>query len=277
MTQHNVKEVWQPNFYLNSHLFASVANFAALFYDFKGFPSAEELTALLPVGCSGSGQKLRFVAQPSGRRKVTGLAGLYEARGFLCGEVLTKEGRWHDFLHALIWASFPKSKAALSWRAFWAFDDHNLFPWHTARSQRSRVQDALTLFDEGGVCVIYDDPFLWELLQQRRWKELWWHQRSQHNRRICYVTFGHALLEEAVKEHRTAHASGVGLLAPSAFFGASFHEKMQWIDLELSKLFLNNKCFFSPAALTPVPVWGIPGWAAESEDSRYYENQSYFR
>ena len=120
---------------------------------------------------TASGLPLYFVAakpKPRGparrRHKATGD---YEQRIFTLGEISTRSRNWHDFFNALVWATFPLAKGACNARQI------------AARSPgivRTREQDRLTMFDEGGIITVTDPR----------------QQYSQH------LIFGHAIYEAIV-------------------------------------------------------------------------------
>jgi hypothetical protein len=103
---------------------------------------------------------LRFVATPPKRRRArrgpVDLTSLYEGRIVHKGEVPTRLDDWHDFFNALTFSAFPRAKWALHARQF-ALLVARVTPG-AARlpGARSREQDALALFDEGGIalCVL---------------------------------------------------------------------------------------------------------------------------
>jgi hypothetical protein len=79
---------------------------------------------------------------------------LYDARITEGGCVPTRERSWHDFLNALVWGTFPRSKWALHERQHRAIASR-LAPAATRLpGARSRDHDALALIDEGGVVLL---------------------------------------------------------------------------------------------------------------------------
>jgi len=81
------------------------------------------------------------------------LEALYDARITLVREVPTRERNWHDLLNMLCFATFPHSKLALHARQYARLAER--VDASTARlpNRRTPEQDALTLFDEGGVLL----------------------------------------------------------------------------------------------------------------------------
>ena len=79
---------------------------------------------------------------------------LYDGRIALEREVPCLRSSYHDLLNVLAWAAFPRAKRALHARQFRA-----LSAWLPAASpqlpnRRTREQDALALFDEGGSVLV---------------------------------------------------------------------------------------------------------------------------
>jgi hypothetical protein len=127
------------------------------------------------------------------------LSALYDARITLQREVPTRERNWHDLLNMLCFATFPHSKVALHARQYARLaervDEHTL----KLPNRRTPEQDALTLFDEGGVVLALEaaaaaqlqsvpvsdrDALSLELFTQRK---------------LRVVAFGHALYEHLVE------------------------------------------------------------------------------
>jgi hypothetical protein len=113
----------------------------------SAFPQPETIDEAL-----GGPAGIRFERQrpvSRRRRQPRDPAMMYDARIAQEGCVPTRPGSWHDLMNALVWATFPLAKRALHAR------QHALVvpaaPGESAR--RSREQDALALFDEGGLVV----------------------------------------------------------------------------------------------------------------------------
>jgi hypothetical protein len=119
----------------------------------------------------------------------------YEARIHLRGEMIFRERNWHDLLNVLAWLTFPRAKAALNARHYAALRSQDA----AGAANRGPAQDALTLFDEGGVIVASCDDELLGLLRGWRWKELFWSNRTRLQGRMCFYLFGHALYEKALR------------------------------------------------------------------------------
>jgi hypothetical protein len=238
-----------------------------------GFPTLQDCNALLAEHQQSisvcNGHALSFVPQEYG--KLT-FEAQYEPRCYLKGEVPTRENNWHDLLNALVWFTFPKSKAAINARHY-----HALTEEADSSSQRGTVRDTNTLLDESGVIVACADNELGELLKDFQWKELFWQKRVQVGASMGFYLFGHGLYEKTLRPY--VGMTGQGLLLPveQAFFTWPQDQQLEHLDRLLAD-YLNSPVHCrSTRELTPVPLLGIPGWTADSEDERYYDNTKYFR
>ena len=195
-----------------------------------------------------SGKPVRFV--PPGEKDAS-----YEIKVYETGRVETRPDNLHDFFNALVWLAFPGSKARIN-------------ALHAAEipregGKRGRLRDLLTVFDEGGAIVECEDQALIALLDGMRWKELFWEQRENVRRAMRITVFGHAALEKAA-EPWPGIACKALIVQPGADLDGAVHA---WLGaLEPGA---------SPRDLTPVPVFGYPGWVAQ--DAGFYDDPRYFR
>ena len=114
---------------------------------------------------------------------------------------------WHDFLNALVWATFPRAKLALHRRQHAAIERW-IPPGATQLpNARTREQDALALVDEGGVLLCEDRTFF----------------------------FGHALFEGLVFGQPAMISRGVALdgNVDTAADGAGGHAR-RWLALSMT-------------------------------------------
>jgi hypothetical protein len=195
-----------------------------------------------------SGNPVRFV--PPGEKDA-----YYEIKVYETGRVETRPDNLHDFFNALIWLAFPRSKARIN-------------AMHAAEipreaGKRGRLRDLLTVFDEGGVIVECEDRELTALLERMRWKELFWEQRERVRKAMRITVFGHAALEKAAQPWPGIACKAL-VVRPGAELDGAVHT---WLGaLEPGA---------SPRDLTPVPVFGYPGWIAQ--DASFYDDTRYFR
>jgi hypothetical protein len=137
-----------------------LAPLVARFFAHQDFPRAEELTALHRERVAHSdAAPLVFVPAPPkakkrrrGRTPIT-LGSLYEGRIVEAHEVPTREADWHDLFNALAFCAFPRSKWALHARQYRCYAARISPGMTRLPGARTREQDALALFDEGGLLV----------------------------------------------------------------------------------------------------------------------------
>jgi hypothetical protein len=185
---------WDPAFLEGARELEGVEAAAARFRDLVEWPSVEEidlrLEDLAPV---------RFALQPPKtrrrrRREPIDADALYDGRITLEGVVPTRSRSWHDFMNALVWASFPESKRALHARQYAAARARIGAPRKRLPGFRTAEEDALTMLDEGGEVVLV----------------------SEATAEVQRYVFGHALLEHALKGQRSARAKELRIRVEAA-------------------------------------------------------------
>jgi hypothetical protein len=247
---------------------------AASGFDGGRWPQCADLNRALAMRAepllNAGGQGLRFV-EPEARR--ARFEDRYEPRIYLRGEVQFRARNWHDLLNAFAWLTFPRTKAALNARHY-----VELVRQRAAGAvNRGRVQDALTLFDEGGVMVAVSDAALAALLMDHQWKELFWRRRAQAGREIGFYLFGHALYEKALQPFAGVTGRGVIVGVARDFFAWPLARRLAELDAQVSARVADPACFTAPRELAPVPILGVPGWHAQNEREAYYDDAGYFR
>jgi hypothetical protein len=194
--------------------FPSPATLSALF--------AERVAVLPEIAPELS--RLHFVAAPAHKPRRRGarpivLADLYEGQIVERGQVPTRLDDWHDFFNALTFAAFPRAKWALHRRQYELLKGRVGPDTRRLPGARTREQDALALFDEGGIALVVAPAIA--------------HGRSQAQlaasaAALCRagqaraVPFGHALHEHLIEglpcPLGTVHALAIepaGLSAPA--------------------------------------------------------------
>jgi hypothetical protein len=217
-----------------------------------------------------SGYPLRFVSQEQGK---LGFESQYEPRCYLSGEVQTRENNWHDLFNALVWLTFPKAKAAINARHYQALLDSA----SGLESQRGKVRDMATLFDESGVVVVTSRPELTELLCNFKWKELFWTQRLKASALMNFFVFGHGLYEKMLQPYIGLTAQGLVLQVEEAFFGWDLPRQLAFLDEAIAAYLNNAEHCISTRELNPVPLLGVPGWWEDNNKEDFYDNANYFR
>jgi len=264
---------WNPDFAARSPMFEPLRAAAAA-VDSAQWPQCADLNRVLdmraPPLLNADGKALRFVA--AGARRVPS-EDRYEPRIFLRGEVQFRACNWHDLLNALAWLTFPRSKAALNARHYRELARHP----PGGEDNRGPVQDALTLFDEGGVIVAASDAALAALLRGHQWKELFWRRRAQAGHEIGFYLFGHGLYEKALQPFAGITGRGVIAGVGREFFGWQLPQRLAALDAQVSELIADPARLTAPRELAPVPVLGIPGWHPANEREAFYDDVGYFR
>ncbi len=128
-------------------IFWPVRKFGRYFAESEQFPNVNEIDNVLARHA-----RVRFREQvrvpKRSRHKTTTTP--YDA-SILAGEVPTRDGSWHDFMNALVWAAFPTSKRVLHEQ------QHSFVAAERATGEPGRrfpAHDALAVLDEGGVIVV---------------------------------------------------------------------------------------------------------------------------
>jgi hypothetical protein len=231
-----------------------------------GAPDLAQLNAMARERglVTGGGVALHFV-EPSG-----GSDG-YEECAYLTGKVATRPGNRHDVFNALVWLTWPLTKAALNRRHFAALMQAR----GAGRVERGALRDALTQFDECGVVVAGSSPDLWQALCAHRWCEVFVERREELLHSTRFQVFGHA-------SHDALATPFVGLCGKALFVEV----EAVWLELPeaegraaldgaLARRFDAGE--FSPRDWQPLPLLGIPGATADNQRPDYYADTRQFR
>lgn len=172
-------EQFDARFYEKSVHHFPIAEAAAVFADRTDWPAPEDYV----LAFRGRAAPVRFegVAPRKRRRRAkppVDPESMYDA-SIVRGVVPTRARCWHDYLNALVWATFPRAKEALHARQYammraWATPGATELP-----NARTREQDAVALVDEGGIVVF---------------------RTTDKGQAELAVPFGHALFEGLVYE-----------------------------------------------------------------------------
>ena len=238
------------------------------------WPSLEALQRLAlsrePPIVTGGGAPLTFVPQGARPRHA---GERYEARIYLLGEVQVRPASWHDLLNALVWLAFPQAKAALNARHYQAFLDQQA----SGATNRGPVQDALTLFDEGGVIVAAADADLLGHIRRFAWKDLFWRERTRVADSMGFFLFGHALYEKALAPFSGITGRAILLEADPDLLAAPIEVQVEAFDHMTAERLGDPSWLHATRDLAPLPILGVPGWCAQNERADYYDDTDYFR
>ncbi len=239
---------WDPQFLSRSSLLTVFASLAApLTHGRADWPSLEQYTALAEarrLACCPDGRQVAF--SPAAPKRVRARrdtpidpSQLYDGRIVLRGEVPCLHASYHDWFNALAWASFPRAKRAVHERQFEALCDWLVPSASRLPNRRTREQDALTLFDEGGAALVIARAE--ELPAASGTTDL--------NELRCapqLVLFGHAAME-----HLVFDSTPVRIAAMVLESGATRREGvalLDWVDAALELRLRDTHQFRQPSA-----------------------------
>lgn len=214
---------------------------------------------------SGGGVPVEFVPQEAKTDEP------YETRVYARGKVHTRSHNWHDLFNALVWITFPRTKAAINrhhYREMLA---------HQGEGSRGAPRDVLTLFDESGMIVVSSVDELATLLRGFQWKELFWQRRGEAIASMRFYVFGHSIYEKALQPYKGITAKSVIFDAPAHELERPLSQQLATLDARLAKYFGEPKALAETESYAPLPVLGIPGWTADSENEAYYDDAQHFR
>ena len=268
---------WDANFVSFSPIFSPLKFWAEKFSKFtQDWPELEDYQAILaelpkPI-LTQSGKTLKIVQQDG---KPGHFQDHYAPRIYLSGEIQTRTENWHDFFQYLTWFMFPKTKAVIN--ATHVPAAQLRIEQSTDLGRRSPIENMLSLFDEGGAVILSSDSSMLQLIRDFKWKELFWQRREDISSKLKLVTFGHALYEKGLSPYVGMTANCILFHVDEAVLQQSNQQQLDWIDAELSKLFVEGEPYKKPKDLSPFPLLGLPGWDKENEIESYYDNVDYFR
>jgi len=247
-------------------LFCAVARYCTNLAG-DAFPGVDLLNAALGGSalrpCNVAGQPIRFVAQDSNSLS-------YEARVYRRGEVETRPNNWHDLFNALVWMTFPRTKAELNALHVERMDD-------LAPGGRGPSRDAATQFDESGIVVLSADAELLDLLARRCWKPLFWDRRAEVIARMRFLVFGHGLYDALRAPFYQMCGRAALIEVTDEIIASDVAAQCEHADRVLAQRFTRGDWYPRPRTLMALPLLGIPGVAVASECAAYYEDADQFR
>jgi hypothetical protein len=203
-----------------------------------------------------NGRPVRFVASTAAGDDA------YEAHIWTTGQVPTRTGEaggWHDLFNALVWLTFPRTKARLNRLQAGVISAEGVRPG------RGGLRDAATLFDENAALLVTEDPDIVEALRAFDWQALFVAGRARFASRARLLVFGHALLDKLRVPYKAACAH--------VWITGSGTED----DLDATVAASLEASTLRSAAFTPLPVLGVPGWWPANDDPRFYDDPRVFR
>lgn len=240
---------WVPDFDQKSPLFAPFRALSRQLCGSERWPSTDEYTELFARVCRERQLDLgplKFAAQPKkarrAKREAVVLEELYDGSIALRGEVPCLTESYHDLFNALIFAAFPLSKRALHARQFRALSERVEPGMKRLPEARTREQDALTVFDEGGSVVLVSREF------HERWSgEKPWTLLDVADGQAQLWLFGHALLEHVFYGRYELRSCAVVLVRDETT-PCGDEDVLPWLDRRVAQLLGDTRRFRAPGA-----------------------------
>jgi hypothetical protein len=231
-------QVYDPHFLDAAALLDDLRPIFASLGTRSDWPSCEELTELAEAARVRHAPELpaiRFApAKPRPRRRRRSQpinpAELYDGSIALLGEVPCLPGSYHDLFNALVWVAFPRSKRALHQRQYRALSEHIRGSTTRLPGARTREQDALTVFDEGGSVALFPLP----------------EGGAEGAPAPRVMLFGHALMEHVLYGRPKVRSSAVHLNLPLPL--AEGADLLRLVDEALAERLADPYAFLVPGA-----------------------------
>lgn len=234
----------------------------------KQFPSVAELTAMARKHSAHFVKSdFCFVAQDE---SFDWQGAYYEDFIRTRAQIPTRLNNWHDFFNACIWSLFPHTKQAL---VDLHCEDVDLY----GRKQRSRRRDAITLFDECGIIIAYQDDAIVEQLRNHQWHSAFWQNRNQWFDTVQPFVLGHAGYEMALNPFIGLTCKAYMVKVSSKFWQFSLANKIALLDQILVEQITQESTLNDNSLLSPLPLLGVPSWHVHNEQESFYANTDYFR
>jgi Protein of unknown function (DUF3025) len=220
--------------------------------------------------CNYLGLPVSFVAQTE-----LPAATAYEAFIGSSGKVPTRDNL-HDFLNALIWLSFPATKARLN--ALQAAELAKAGTLSGSSKPRGAARDAATIFDENAALLLVrenaEGQALIAAVRNHQWTDAFIARRHMFGADAEVWLFGHALLEKLVRPYKAITAHTLVVCAPESYFSLGDDAKRSWIDQQIANDLAQHGSLVG--RLTPLPVLGVPGWCQDQNED-FYADSAVFR
>jgi hypothetical protein len=254
---------WVRHFEQNSRLFAPFSEICSELGAFETWPTTADYSELVRRVRQQRGLQLPALSfqpmQKKPRRQKRGpvvLEELYDGSIALRGQVPCLNESYHDLFNAIIFATLPRAKHTLHIRQFRALRERVTPGSLRLPEVRTREQDALTVFDEGGSVLVVEPSMYSRMVNTRAPVEL----DSLPGAEL--VTFGHALLEHAFYGQYELRSCAV-LLVKSPLDSAPL---LPWVDERLTTLLADPARFQAPGAdgVVNLDAHGRIWWAPSS-------------
>lgn len=194
----------------------------------------------------------------------------YDALVFREKKIPIRKNVVHDYFNALTWLAFPSSKKKLNKKNY-SLLEHNYL---NGNKNRPRNIDLTTLIDESGIIILTKDSYLASLIEEKKWKTVFWDNRNIVKKSFRFFLFGHSLFEKIMNEY-------IGTAARALII---FNESFQLEKITISNVdqilsdYIDQDSFFKNLEKTvTVPLFAIPGWGSFNDKEKFYQGNEYLR
>lgn len=267
-------QTWSSTFLARSELLSDFSELATPLLSAGGWPTLADYTLAAEIQREQRAPDLVALsfapARPKrgrGRRgEAVELENSYDGSIALRREIPCLVASYHDWFNALVWMAFPRTKRALHARQFRALKESVSDGMATLPNRRSREQDALTIFDEGGCVVVRAAEAADCVVRAKGGRdgappgERWVGSRDAgeslgERADTRLVIFGHALMEHVSLSSAPVHAVAMLIEHPGAVLPAGL-ALFEFLDQALAARVTDPQEFAAPRR-DPV-VWIEP-------------------
>ena len=252
---------WNISEFNESKIISQIKNHTDLFGHLTDWPSIQDYAEIFKK----NNNQIVPVAQAT---VINSFEDQYEPRVYIKNELQTRTQNWHDFFNAIIWLKFPLTKKILNTLHYQQSTNRKL------GSNRSKLENRITQFDECGAIIITNDRKLLNLIKNHQWHELFINNKDAFKENIKCVVFGHAIFEKSLNPYigMTCHCL---LIESDELLINISNNDFTNIDKRVATLW-RNKIACSPLKFAALPILGIPGYWHDQNDL-FYKNTKYFR
>ena len=247
---------WDARFFEKNPLFWPVRRLAQAFVTYADWPAVPEIDAAWAdsAGIHFQEQPPKVRRRRRGKRLPIETGSLYDARIHLAGWVPTRLRNWHDFLNALVWATFPAAKKAFHARQHAAVaarieDGARVLP-----GTRTREMDGLAILDEGGMLLLVEAEHASRLAEWIDRKNLDEIRAIIASGRAAALLFGHALYETLLATNPAATWAMVTLLPCPAPLPDAIEDRVRLADALLVERIGEAGSFSDPGTFRNLPL-----------------------
>jgi len=255
------KEQWSISAFQSSPIIRQLSSLTQLFRGFKCWPDIIDYQLIFKKHSTG-------ITPVPQSENVKTFEDHYEPRVYLKKELQTRTQNWHDFFNAMVWLRFPEAKKTLNQLHYFKARER------TKGSNRTKLENKITQFDECGAILISKNRHLLRLAKEHQWQSLFIDHAMHFKNDFRCIIFGHAIYEKALRPYigLTCHCL---MINDESMLEEVKSDHYRTLDRYLAKLWQKQKVQEN-IEFQPFPLLGIPGYWPE-QDVEFYQNEHYFR